>query len=538
MTRSRRTPRTSVVLGTALAGLIAATAGAAPSTATTPDTDAAASDTPEQWRSYWADAFNEGIYTPEQVDELVDAALDINANALIVQVGRRYDCFCNDALYPRTDAAIDPAPYDPLAEVIDEAHAAGLEVHAWVNVGTMWNSATPPTSPDHVFNAHGPSATGADRWLNKRHDGTELVGNNAFIDPANPAAVEYIVDGIQSIVREYDVDGINLDYIRYPDYNSSSEYSDWGYSETSIARFQQATGRTDVPEPSDQQFSDWRRDQITNLVRKIYLGMFEVDPTARLSNDAITYGFGPQSVGGWEETRTYAQVLQDWKGWLEEGILDTAVAMNYKREWLPDQARMFDEWNEVLADWQGDRQAVSGPALYLNEIEHSVQQARDLLVPTDAGNTVAGWSGYSYANPSRTATGGDAELKDAEREALAAAMTEGPNAPFAEEATVPDMPWKENPTTGNVDGTLTLRDGSALTGADVTLRPVGRSGDAQTRTVDGSGWFGFVGVEPGVYLVEVELPDGVAGRPVTAVRVRAGELADASIGRYVQLSGH
>ncbi len=530
----RRSRHTSVVLGAALIGLVSAAVTAAPSAATDPS--AAEPDTAnEQWRSYWVDAFNEGIYTPEEVDKLVEDAQAANANALIVQTSRRYDCFCNRALYPRTDADVDALPYDPLDEIIEDAHAAGLEVHAWVNVSTMWNSATPPSSPDHVFNTHGPEAAGSDRWLNKRHDGAELVGDDAFIDPANPAAVEYIVDGIKSIVAEYDVDGINLDYIRYPDHSSTTTHSDWGYSDTSIARFQAATDRSDVPEPSDEEFSDFRREQITNLVRKIYLGMFEVDPTARLSNDAITYGFGPQSVGGWENTRTYAEVLQDWKGWLDEGILDTAVAMNYKREWEPDQAQMYDEWNEVLADWQGDRQAVSGPALYLNEIDDSVQQAQDLLEPTEAGNTVAGWSGYAYASPSLAAAEGDA---DAERDALAEALTTGDDAPFAEEAAVPSMPWKENPTTGNVAGSLTLRDDTALTDVDVTLRPVAHDGDEMTRTTDGSGWFGFVDVEPGVYLVEVELPDGVVGQPVSAVRVRAGDLEDVQLGKYAELSGH
>ncbi len=206
----------------------------------------------EQWRSLWVDAFNEGIYTPAQVSKLVANAEALNANALVVQVARRYDCFCNRAVYPRTDAAIAPAPYDPLDEVITQAHAAGIEVHAWVNVGTMWNSATPHSSPEHVFNKHGVNATGADRWLNKRYDGAELMGANAYIDPANPAARDYIVGAIQSIVREYDVDGINLDYIRYPDFNSTQTHSDWGYSEVSIARFQAATGRTDVPLPSDR----------------------------------------------------------------------------------------------------------------------------------------------------------------------------------------------------------------------------------------------------------------------------------------------
>ncbi|GAA4897851.1 uncharacterized lipoprotein YddW (UPF0748 family) [Stackebrandtia albiflava] len=498
-------------------------------------TPAAAEDAPaEHWRSMWVDGFNEGIYTPAQVTELVADATALNANALIVQVARRYDCFCNRALYPRTDAAIDPAPYDPLDEVIAQAHAAGIEVHAWVNVNTLWNSATPPRSPDHVYNQHGPGATGADRWLNKKTDGTEKVGNNTYIDPGHPAAVEYIVAGIRSIVTEYDVDGINLDYIRYPDGSSTFTHSDWGYNDVAVARYQALTGTSEVPAADDPAWNDWRRDQITNLVRKIYLTMYDVDPLLRLSHDAITYGFGPQTVGGWENTRTYAEVLQDWKGWLDEGIMDTVVAMNYKREWNPDQARMFDEWNEVLADWQGDRHTVNGPALYLNGIPDSVAQVHDTLTPSAAGNTMAGWSGYSYANASMTAVS-DPATKDSERAALIAALTEGPDAPFAQDVAVPEMTWKTAPTTGHVTGTVALRDGTALDQVTMTLDPILGHGDDRRQTADGAGWFGFANVTPGVYFVRIDLPDGVVGKPLAVVTVRPGDIATADFTRLVPL---
>ncbi|WP_129668815.1 family 10 glycosylhydrolase [Phytoactinopolyspora endophytica] len=521
--------RRFAVLGAAVAGLLTATV-AVPSSA------AIDADPPQEWRSYWVDAFNPGIYNAEEVEQLVDDALAVNANALIVQTARRYDCFCNRALYPRTDAAVDPAPYDPLDEIIEQAHAAGLEVHAWVNVNTMWNSTTPPSSADHVFNQHGPDAEGDERWLNKKEDGTELQGANAYIDPGHPDAVDYIVEAVQSIVDEYDVDGINLDYVRYPDFSSSTTHSDWGYNDVSVARFQEATGRSEVPEASDQEWSDWRRDQMTNLVRKIYLGMWEVDPGARLSMDAITYGFGPQSVGGWESTRTYAEVLQDWKGWQDEGIMDTVVAMNYKREWMPDQAQMFDEWNEVLADWQGDRQSVSGPALYLNEIEDSVQQVQDVFTPTEAGNTVVGWSGYSYANASMTAAASsDPAVKDAERDALAEALTVGEDAPFAEPAAVPSMPWKDDPSDGHITGELVTRDGRSLDGAEVTLQPLTGGGESHTRASDGSGWFGFAHVPSGRYLVRIELPAGVVGKPVTYVEVTDGEIETADLSPLVRL---
>ncbi len=489
-----RRGRTTIAAALFAAALFGPAVMTGPATATEPPE--------EQWRSLWVDAFNEGIYTPQQVTKLVDNAEAINANALVVQVARRYDCFCNRAVYPRTDATIAPAPYDPLDEIIAQAHAAGIEVHAWVNVGTMWNSATPHSSPEHVFNKHGVNATGADRWLNKRYDGAELMGVNAYIDPANPAARDYIVEAIQSIVREYDVDGINLDYIRYPDFNSTQTHSDWGYSEVSIARFQAATGRTDVPLPSDQQFSDWRREQITSLVRRIYLGIFELDRDARLSNDAITYAYGPQTVGGWEKTRPYAEVLQNWKGWLEEGIIDTVIGMNYKRDWKPDQARMFDEWTEVLADWQGERQAVNGPALYLNDVEHSVAQvARHRLTDSrgqHGGRVERLLLRQARARPRRAgATGG----ADAERDKLIRALTvEDPTGAPAGVRRGRSRCRTCRGSSRRATSTVASRCQTArhLTDVPVTATNLlDRSQRVTHVTSDGSGWFGFVSLDPG-----------------------------------------
>lgn len=490
----------------------------------------AAEEPVEQWRSYWADTFHWGIQNPAQVDKLVAAAQAVNANALIVQVGRWADCYCNRSGFPRTNnTAVAPLPYDPLDHVIQRAHAVGIEVHAWVNATPMWNSSIVPTQPDHIFHSHGPSATGADRWLNRRYDGSEVGGAaNRSIDVANPAAVDYYVNGIASIAREYDIDGIHLDYIRYPDYNSTTTHSDWGYSEVSLARFRAATGRTDTPQPSDEQFSQWRRDQVTNYVRKIYLTLYAANPRLRLSHAGITYGYGPQSVGGWEKTRTYAEVYQDWRGWLAEGIMDLTVAMNYKREHLADQQRMYEEWNEVLADWQGKRQSAVGPALYLNTVENSLVQARKALQPSAAGNTVVGWSGYSYAVPS-SAANANASLADSERARLVAGLTvaDPSGAPplFAERAEVPAMPWKATPTEGHVVGTVALADGTALDQVPVTLWNPATGQKVTGRLTDGSGWFGFVDVAPGYWLVSLDLPDGVHGERVAMVEVRAGEIA-------------
>ncbi|MFC4555551.1 serine hydrolase [Georgenia faecalis] len=475
----------------------------------------------EQFRAYWVDAFNEGIYSPAQVSELVSEAQNIGANALVVQVGRRFDCFCNDSAFPRTQAGIDAAPYDPLEEVIDQAHAAGIEVHAWVNATTLWNSATAPTDPEHAYNQHGPDAEGADSWLNVKVNGDDRAGNNTYIDPAHPDAVDYMVDGIASITENYDVDGVNLDYIRYPDFNATQTQNDWGYSELSLSRFAAATGRTDRPAPDDPEFSDWRRDQVSNLVRKIYVSMYEVDPQDRLSINGITYSFGPPSYEeGWEGTRPYAEVLQDWRGWFDEGIIDTITAMNYKRNWMPDQAQMFAEWNAALVEYRGDRHAVSGPALYLNEVEDSVAQAQQIV---ELG--LDGWSGYSYANPSLTANASPSgAVKDAERDALAIALRADV---FAEDAVVPEMTWKTQPTTGTVSGRVELASGDVADQVDVVLVPVeGTAGEPVAARTDGSGWFGVLDLAPGRYRVETVEDTGTA--PVVATIV-AGEVTDVSL---------
>ncbi len=509
----------------AVVGLPSAVSATAPATTPASASAAAPSALPaatapgEEWRGYWVDAFNRGIYTAAQVDTLVADAQAVRANALVVQIARRFDCFCNDALFPRTAAAISPLPYDPLATLIQKAHAAGLEVHAWINATTMWNLATAPADPTHVYNTHGPSASGANRWLNKRVDGVEIVNNGSYLDPGNPGAVAYLVDAVASITQNYDVDGVDLDYIRYPDYSSGAA-NDWGYSSTSLARFRAETGRSDTPAPADAQFSQWRRDQVTALVRRIYLRMYQVDPSDRLSVNGITYGYGPQTTGGWTTTSAYRGVMQDWRAWTEEGIVDTVATMNYKRNYLADQAQMFAEWVEATEDYQGGRQNVVGPALYLNELADNVAQASAV-----AASGVAGWNGYSYANVSATATASSsASVKDSERDRLEAALRASV---FTGPAAVPEMTWKTRPTSGHVAGVLTDSGGRPLDQVAVAVRPESGGGTARAARTDGSGWFGVVDLPPGRYTVEVT-EAGVTACATGAVVV-AGEVTDVAL---------
>jgi uncharacterized lipoprotein YddW (UPF0748 family) len=481
-----------------------------------PDSPVGAAAAPQgQFRAYWVDAFGDGMYTPGQIDDVIAQTKAIKANAIIAQVVRRGDCFCNRAAAVRTEqAGVDAAPFDPLQTLIDRAHANGIQVHAWVIATAIWRGNVAPADPSHIFNAHGSSASGQANWLTKRSDGLQQLNTDWLLDPGHPDAAQWIVDVATSIVRSYNVDGINLDRIRYPDNNIASAPS-WGYNATAVARFQQQTGRADVPSNNDPQWTQWRRDQITAIVRKVYIESFAIRPSVRVSADTISYGYGPQHGGGFTGTRTYAEVLQDWDGWMREGILDTNIVMNYKRQLTVNQDLMYKEWSDFAKDNAYNRQAVIGTGLYLNDIASSTTQARIAVAPSSGGNTGAGWAGYSYRTPDAMTDAGT-RSGAASRAELARALTQPSSydsttpAVFAGVTPVPPMPWKAQPTMGHIRWTATP-------GVRVELRIDGVT--VRSTIADGKGWYAFVDVLPGTYTV------AVPGTSIGVSRVVAGGLA-------------
>lgn len=488
-----------------------------------------------QFRAFWVDAFGSGMFTPAEIDQLVADTKAANMNAIVAQVGRRGDCFCNLAMMPRTQAAIAPLPFDPLQYLIDKAHAEGIEVHAWVIATAIWNSVTPPLNPNHVFNLHGPSKTGADNWLMYRSDGAFRAGSDYLLDPGHPDAADYIVKMYTSIVANYDVDGINFDRIRYPDQVLGPLVPSWGYNPVAVARFQEATGRTDTPAPTDPQWVQWRRDQITNIVRRVYLESTALKPDIRVSADTITYGYGPQSTtGGYEGTRTYAEVLQDWRGWMQEGILDLNIPMNYKREHFTtepnNQLRMYVEWNEFAKDNQYNRQVAIGSAAYLNYITGTVTQVRKALAPSVAGNTAVGWVAYSYRTPDAL-TNTDQSLGPTQRAELIRALTQpseyDPIVPpvFSSPAPVPVMSWKAQPTKGHLLGTVKTTDGVPFDQIRVDLYDAETDVLIASHVTDGTGWFGFVDLIPGRYKVQLDASRAHGYNQTVTVAVSAGQVA-------------
>ena len=427
-------------------------------------------------RGLWVDAFGPGLKTRAQVRQTVDDAVALGVNTLFVQAIRRGDCLCMKSGLPLiTDKALEK-DFDPLAVITRLAHERGLKVIAWASVTGVANAAVPSTAPGHVMKTHGPDS-GAQSWLARRTDGTWLEGRDGWLDAGIPGAAEFMVQSVVNLVRNYPVDGLQLDRIRYPD------GGDWGYDPKTLARYRAETGASGTPAASDPRWQAWKREQVTALVRRIALEVKAVRPDAWMSAATITYGAppAPGDLAAFAKSRTVTDVAQDWPTWVQQGLIELNVPMNYKRDALPEQRAWFDGWNSFAdsvrrrADGQSSALA-AGTALYLNPPAQSAAQAERSV---RAG---LGWVGYSY----RTPTPGVHEGKESTAQGLE--LVRG--ALRASPGILPgDLRWNE--VAPSARGLLGRIQGAEMLGGQlVTARQEGRE-VAQVRT-DGNGYYGFL----------------------------------------------
>lgn len=478
---------------------------------------------PPEIRGLWVDAFHAGIRSPQEVGALVASALEANINTLFVQVRRR-----GDALYlkgiepPLDDPAYDPT-FDALAAIIDRAHAAGLEVHAWVNAMPTWRDAVPPGDARHVFNRHGPAAPGADNWFTSSPTGEHKFPVGYFLDPGHPAAAAYLADIYINIVRNYGVDGIHFDYIRYPETDERlPRGAGVGYNPVSLERFRRATGRSDTPPPDDEAWMAWRRTQVTNLVRRVSIEAKAINPWIKISAALIPWGRPPAGEGDFEDVAPMQRIYQDWHQWMKDGLIDLGIPMNYATETDERVRGWFDGWIRWEKRHKHGRQLAVGLGAYRNTPEHTLAQVARVR-KVEGGRRVDGLSFFSYAAPRASAA-----ENVANGIAFLATGTGGVPGAFLRPAPIPSMPWIERPTRGWIAGVAT----SSGAGADdvaVRLKKTGFPLFHRTRTVrtDGNGYYGLTDLKPGRYRVWL---DGSKDQRTT-VSVEAGKVAPADLRR-------
>jgi uncharacterized lipoprotein YddW (UPF0748 family) len=495
-----------------------------------------ADDPRPEYRAYWVDTFRTPFATRVDVDRIVDAAVESNANALFVQVRRRGDAWYLDAAEPLAEAM--DGTFDPLRALLDAAHARGIQVHAFVIVGAIFHGDPKidplPRDPRHVFLQHfwDPARhqpyRGPRQWGTKTSKGRYQFASDWYLDLGHPEAAAYTADVLLHLVRAYDIDGIHLDRIRYPE----SPHADSGYNDTSVARFRARYGR--LPHAKDALWNDWRREQVTSFVRRLSLGAKATRPSITVSAALISWGSGPGASGGFANTDAYRVAFQDWEAWLREGIIDLASPMLYKREHAPAERAQFDDWLHfvVTTAHANGRAAVPGIGAYLNSIEGTLRQARrtreadaDGILFFAMGDTKP-WSILANStnnavtkNPYALPVAGVFTPKRPNEEFFAAlrtsTATDGHTAferiaqPLFAAMSPPPRKAEEN--TGAIMGQA---DGD---GTVVTIESLSTHAKRITYT-DGNGFFGMLGLAPGQYRV-------VAGGKERTVDVGAGKVA-------------
>jgi uncharacterized lipoprotein YddW (UPF0748 family) len=290
-------------------------------------------------------------------------------NTVLFQVRGNGTAFYRSKIEPWADelGGRDPG-FDPLAVACREAHRRGLSLHAWVNVMPGWRGKKPPANPRQLYNAR------PDWFWYDSAGRRQPLGWYCSLNPCLPEVRGYLVAVMKEIVSQYPVDGLHLDYIRFPNepsgaYPSGARVPDYPRDPRTLALFRKATGRT--PDTAPQLWNAWRTQNVTQLVRDVRRMMRAVSPRARLS---AAVGPSPE-----EAKRRH---FQDASRWIADGLLDAIYPMNYAKD-PATFGKRIDMWSHgrwripvimgIMAD-QRDAGTV------MNQIREAVGRTRHFAV--------------------------------------------------------------------------------------------------------------------------------------------------------------
>jgi len=297
--------------------------------------------TPEFRGAWVATVFNldwpskPGLPAAEQKAELraiLNRAQQLKLNAILLQVRSVSDACYSSQREPWSEflsgkQGRDPG-YDPLAFAIVEAHARGIELHAWFNPFRAGTKPAGSYAANHVTHTHS-------EWV--RPYGTQL-----WVDPGEPDARRYILDVILDVVKRYDIDGVHIDDYFYPYPIKGAEFPD----DASWRRYGAGSGLTRA---------DWRRDNINRFVEALYHGVKAQKPAVRVG--ISPFGIWRPRVPATIEAQldAYAQLYADARHWLSEGWCDYLAPQLY---WGTEPAKQSFP---VLLNWWREQSRVGRP---------------------------------------------------------------------------------------------------------------------------------------------------------------------------------
>jgi uncharacterized lipoprotein YddW (UPF0748 family) len=272
--------------------------------------------------------------------------------------------------------------WDPLADAVALAHARNMDLHAW-----MWTFAAGNLRHNSIIlrteNYLGPSLGANPDWLAYDQDGNPipLGQTKPFYDPANPEVRAYLLSLVEEIITHYDVDGLQLDYIRYPFQDPSAGRS-YGYGVAARREFRRLSGidpirLSPVIDPwlprADRErrrslWEEWntfRIEQVTSFVA-------ETSELVRRLRPEITLS---AAVFAMPERERLQKIQQDWNTWAEEGLVDWIVLMSYAED-ANRFAELITPW--VLEQDYGSTLVIPGMRLLNMPIPVMIDQLQTL----------------------------------------------------------------------------------------------------------------------------------------------------------------
>lgn len=251
--------------------------------------------------------------------EILNNLKERNFNTIFFQVRSRGDAMYNSNIEPWSETLTgvlgkDPG-WDPLKFVIDYAHSSGMEIHAWFNTFRVRNN--------HY------SAVGYKKHISELYpEWIKIYENEAWLDPGLPEVRNYTLNVALDLIRNYDVDGIHFDFIRYPGSNFPDELTYYRYGK-------------------GESKDNWRRENINKFVRAFYDSAMAIKPMLKVGSAPIgVYKNLPNAIG-WQ---SYSAIYQDSRRWLMEGKHDYLAPQLY---WSlgtepgdPDFATLAKDWCE------------------------------------------------------------------------------------------------------------------------------------------------------------------------------------------------
>ncbi len=264
----------------------------------------------------------------KDIINLVDFAKRAHINVLFVQIYR-----ADQAWFPSKMA--DATHYetcrkglsgDPFGFLIREAHRQGLQVHAWLNLLSLGNN-----KGALFLKKYGPEILTRNLKRKKKLEDYKIDGQY-FLEPGDPRVGQDLSRIVEEILRAYpDLDGIQFDYIRYPDTRPA-----YGYTKINIERFKKKMGRQAVDE-NNAVWRQWKRDQVTGLLRRLVKKTRELRPNIKISTTAcVSY------------TRAYREAFQDWPSWLNSRLVDFVTIMDYSDEIPRFEKNILEAKQKVL----------------------------------------------------------------------------------------------------------------------------------------------------------------------------------------------